>query len=295
MIATIYDAMRAALTRRRPGAVGQDLAERTISDFGVQWTHFQDADGFFGSAALLTDTFGPLLTSADLAGRRVADIGAGAGRFTNVFLDAGAAHVVAVEPSDAIVVMKQNTAARAAQITYLNVRGDALPAGLDLDAAFSIGVLHHIPDPVPVLVAAREALRPGGNFFGWLYGREGNWLYLALLAPLRLASALLSHRMLLALSWLLYWPLRAYIALARPVTLPLGDYVVRVLGPLTPEKVRLVIYDQLNPAYAKYYRRDEVYDLFERAGFVDIQLYHRHGYSWAVRARRPGAEGPQRA
>lgn len=265
----------------------EDLAARTISDFGVQWTHFHDADGFFGSAALLADNFGPLLTAADLAGRRVADVGAGAGRFTNVFLDAGAAHVVAVEPSDAMEVLKRNTAARAAQITYVKAGGDALPRDLRLDAVFSIGVLHHIPDPLPIVTAARNALRPGGHMFAWLYGREGNGWYLALLAPLRQASSVLSHRMLLALSSLLYWPLRAYMALARRVRVPLGDYVVRVLGPLTPEKVRLVIYDQLNPAYAKYYRRDEVYDLFARAGFTDIQLYHRHGYSWAVRARRP--------
>jgi len=291
----IDDTMGSMLTRRRAADAGQDLAARTISDFGVQWTHFQDAEGFFGSAALLADNFGPLLTPADLAGRRVADIGAGAGRFTNVFLDAGAAHVVAVEPSDAMAVLKRNTAARASQITYLHARGEALPAGLALDAVFSIGVLHHIPDPLPVVVAAREALRPGGTFFAWLYGREGNTLYLALLSPLRFLSAILPHRMLLALSWLLSWPLRAYIAAARRVDLPLGAYVVRVLGPLTPDKVRLVIYDQLNPAYAKYYRADEVHRLFDRAGFVDIQLYHRHGYSWAVRARRPGASEPQRA
>src|SRR5437763_7709692 len=100
-----------------------DLGGRTISDFGVQWTHFQNNDGFYGSAALLADIFGPLLTSADLAGRRVADIGAGTGRFVNMFLDAGAAHVVAVEPSDAFEVMKRNTAPRASHITYLKMTG----------------------------------------------------------------------------------------------------------------------------------------------------------------------------
>jgi SAM-dependent methyltransferase len=264
-----------------------DLARRTIDDFGEQWSHFHDNSGFFGSAALLADHFGPLLTPADLAGRRVADIGAGAGRFVNVFLDSGAAHVVAVEPSDAFFVLKRNTERREARITYLHATGDALPPALGLDAAFSIGVLHHIPDPLPVLVAARTSLRPGGQFFGWLYGREGNGTYLLPLAVLRGMSAALPHRALLAVSWLLYWPLRAYIAAAHHVGLPLAGYATHVLAPLDPEKVRLVIYDQLKPAYAKYYRREEVHDLFARAGYADITLYHRHGYSWAVRARRP--------
>jgi len=45
---------------------------------------------------------------------------------------------------------------------------------------------------------------------------------------------------------------------------------------------RLVIYDQLNPAYAKYYTREEAQDLLARQGFVDIRLHHRHGVSWTV-------------
>jgi hypothetical protein len=43
-----------------------------------------------------------------------------------------------------------------------------------------------------------------------------------------------------------------------------------------------VIYDQLNPAYAKYYTRDEAQSLLERHGFSDVRLHHRHGMSWTV-------------
>ena len=56
----------------------------------------------------------------------------------------------------------------------------------------------------------------------------------------------------------------------------------RVMLPLTPAKRRVVIYDQLNPAYAKYYTRDEAHDVLARHGFVDVRLHHRHGYSWTV-------------
>ena len=55
----------------------------------------------------------------------------------------------------------------------------------------------------------------------------------------------------------------------------------------TPAKRRVVIYDQLNPAYATYYSRAEAEALMAGAGFVDIRLHHRHGYSWTVTGRRP--------
>ena len=67
----------------------------------------------------------------------------------------------------------------------------------------------------------------------------------------------------------------------RWLPLPLAAYMQRVMLPLTPAKRRVVIYDQLNPAYAKYYTRAEAEALMTDAGFVDIRLHHRHGYSWS--------------
>jgi len=86
---------------------------------------------------------------------------------------------------------------------------------------------------------------------------------------------------------MLYWPLRAYMALAKRVRVPLGDYLDRVVSRLDADKVRLVIYDQLKPAYAKYYTHAEVRALFEGAGFEEVVTHHRHGYSWTVRGKRP--------
>lgn len=44
----------------------------------------------------------------------------------------------------------------------------------------------------------------------------------------------------------------------------------------------MTIYDQLNPAYARYYRKEEIVKLMEIGGFKDISLYYRHGYSWTA-------------
>ena len=65
----------------------------------------------------------------------------------------------------------------------------------------SYGVLHHIPDPRPVMEAARRALRPGGRMAVWIYGREGNEAYLALAEPVRALTTRLPHAALSALAW----------------------------------------------------------------------------------------------
>ena len=84
------------------------MEPRTIEEFGEQWSRFQDLGGRFGSSAFLQDLCGPLLPLGEIAGRRVLEIGSGNGRIVRMLLDAGAAHVTAVEPSAGIEVLKRN-------------------------------------------------------------------------------------------------------------------------------------------------------------------------------------------
>jgi len=263
------------------------LTAQTIKDFGEQWTRFQNNSDYYGSAAIFDDVFGPLLHRDELRGRRVAEIGAGTGRFVNVLLDAGVEHITAIEPSAAYEVLKRNTAERADHVTYLKIRGDHIPDDLQLDYVFSIGVLHHIPEAGRVVCAAHQALKKGGVFGAWVYGREGNRPYLSVIAPLRACSRVMPHWCLMAFVWALYGPLVLYKRFCRSAPLPLHRYMTEVLGHLSGDKVRLVIYDQLRPSYAKYYRRDELVELFANAGYADIRLHHRHGYSWSVVAVKP--------
>jgi SAM-dependent methyltransferase len=266
-----------------------ELQQRTIADFGRQWTHYQDNEGYYGSVTLLHDIFTPLLGAADYHGARVAEIGAGTGRIVRMLLQAGAEHVVAVEPSEAFEVLCANLEGYAGRVTCLRCTGDELPASGDLDLVFSVGVLHHIPDPLPTVKAALAALKPGGRIAVWLYGRENNGAYLALAQLLRWLTTRLPHPALAALAWALSWPLAGYLALCRFLPLPLRRYLTLVLAPMSPEKRRLIIYDQLCPAYARYYTRAEALALLDAAGFIDLRTYHRHGYSWSVVGTRPHA------
>jgi SAM-dependent methyltransferase len=158
--------------RTAPGDIDR-LRDRTIADFGDQWTHYTRNEGWYASSNLFRDIMGPLVSQNDIRGKRVADIGSGTGRIVNMLMEEGAAHVTAIEPSAAFEVLKENVAQHGSKVRCLNVRGDEVPAGSDFDHIFSIGVLIIVPDPRPIVAAAYRALRPGGRFTVWLYGREG--------------------------------------------------------------------------------------------------------------------------
>jgi hypothetical protein len=121
----------------------------------------------------------------------------------------------------------------------------------------------------------------------WVYGWEGNGAYLRLVLPIRKAAARLPDRAVRGLAWALDLGLDAYVPLAKRWPVPLAGYMTHVIAKLTRDHRRMVVYDQLRPAYARYYREKEARALLEDSGFRDVTLHHRHGYSWTVSGRKP--------
>ncbi len=270
---------RSLMTPRR---ISLQKTERTIADFGDQWTWHTDNSGYYASIQLLEDILSPLVKLEMLRGARVAEVGCGTGRIAGMLLAAGACEVVAVEPSRAIEVARCNLEKWGSRFRVIAGDGTCLPAE-DFDLVLSIGVIHHIPDPTPVLRAMFAATRPGGRSLIWVYGREGNGVYLAFVRIARLITIVLPHRLLQGLCWIVWAIAVTYGGLAsRLPFLPLHAYFRNYFSKLTPRKQHLVIYDQLNPTHAVYLRRDEAEGLMRDAGFMEVQSHHRHGYSWTV-------------
>jgi len=265
-----------------------NVKDRTIKDFGEQWLRYSDNRGYYGSLDLFSDILFPFLKIEDLRHCKIAEVGSGTGRIVNMLLGSGVQHVWAIEPSESFSVLLQNIR-DPERVTCLKIPGEQLPGYGNLDYIFSIGVLHHIPDPKPVVEAAFNALRHGGQFLVWLYGKEGNKLYLTLITPLRTLTKYLPHFVLAILVWMIYYPFLMYIQLCRWLPLPLRSYLLHVYKKMSPEKRRLIIYDQLNPAYAKYYTKAEAMKLLLDGGFINVRAHHRHGYSWTVIGTKSGS------
>lgn len=267
-----------------------DLADRTIADFGDQWQRYTDNEGYYGEVEILKGTLEPLVRLEEVQGKRVAEIGSGTGRIVKMLLRAGAREVTAIEPSDAFEVLKRNLADEGGRVVLLNKAGHEIPADGAYDFVLSIGVIHHIPDPDPVIAASLQALRPGGRLVVWLYGKEGSGLIVQSIRALRMMTTHLPHFVVAAIAHVLALALELYIFACRYVRwLPLHDYITNVVGRFSRSKRYLVVYDQLRPAYAMYYSEAEARELLASNGFSDVQLYFRHGYSWTVVGTRPGA------
>src|SRR5256712_4329970 len=122
------------------------------------------------------------------AGRAVLDAGCGKGRHLRLAAAFGAKEVIGVDLGPAVDAAAQNTA----DLDNVHVvQGDLTrpPFRLEsVDLIYSIGVLHHLPEPEAGFRALSPLLVPRGRVVAWPSARAGDGWGLALGDPALLLS-----------------------------------------------------------------------------------------------------------
>ena len=263
----------------------QNIArEQTIQDFGNQFVKHDSLGGHWGSDSMFRDYFGDIFDPTEITGKVVAEVGSGSGRILRMIVNYDPKHIFSVEPSKSIEVAKINLA-EFKNITFLNTTGDKFNLDNDeggADYIFSLGVIHHIKNPKDVLLNIHRSLKPGGKFIIWVYGYENNEIYVFLYKMLSIITKKMDDGALDTFSSILNFILAPYIFLCKYIKLPLQAYLLKVFGKCSFKHRKYIIFDQLNPEYAKYYKKNELINELKDANFTIDKAYHRHKYSWTV-------------
>lgn len=216
------------------------------------------------------------------AGKEFLDAGCGMGRNAYWAMTAGARAGVAVDfDARTVAAARANLATfPSCPVEFLSLYD--LPFVARFDVVFCLGVLHHLADPRRTIERLVASLKPGGTLILWVYGREGNRGYLFFLRPLRaLARAL---------------PIRATLLLARVLTVGLRLVLLwpwkapyfHSLRRFGFRHTESIVFDQLFPSIARYWRREEALSLLAGLPLTIDHVTHTQGISWTIVARRPG-------
>ena len=272
------------IPRLVPEASFDEERRRTAAAFGYSWTHYPKQNPY--TEDQWRDWIHPL-AEADFAGKVVLDAGCGLAGFAEYASAWGAARVVGADISEAVDAARERLGDR---VELVQADLYALPfAPRSFDLAYSIGVLHHLPDPERGFRSMAELVKPGGRVFAWVYGRENNGLIVRVIDPLRrlvfsrLPRGLLKWGVALPLAALL-WPLVK--AAGANVRFPYAAYF-RFLAKRDFGYTHGVVFDQLVAPTTHYLRREEFEEWFERAGLVDVAITWRNENSWRGVGRVP--------
>ena len=209
------------------------------------------------------------------------DVGCGTGRWA-MLVAPRVQHLYLLDASaEALAVARQNlNAANNVSFHAKSVAEIPLPPQ-SLDFAYSLGVLHHVPDTQAAIEAIAGKLKPGAPFLIYLYYALDNrpaW-YRALWRTTNMARLVISrlpHPLRLVLSQaiaaLIYWPLARGARLASRLGLPVQSLPLSYYADKSFYVMRTDAYDRFCTRLEKRFTRNEIEHMLVRAGFTAVQF-----------------------
>lgn len=260
----------------------------TASSFGWQWQHFTQTDEkyeqqFLGWIAPVGAEF--------FRNKIVLEGGCGKGRHTQLAAGWGARDVIGIDLSAAVETAFAAT--RALPNAHI-VQADIyhLPLRRIFDYAFSVGVLHHLPDPRGGFLSLARKVRNAGHISAWVYGAENNEWITRWVDPLRKRiTSPMNPRILLQLSKV---PAAAMFAATKLVYGPLnrstrGTRVARhlfyndylnAISRFGWREQHTIVFDHLVAPTSHYISRAEFTEWWEGIHAGDVTIDWHNQNSW---------------
>lgn len=270
--------------------------QATVTSFGWEWLTFdsQIQDTYMTGKNNFLDFIYPV-AEVDFVGKLVLDAGCGMGRFLKLGAEFGSREIIGVDLSDSVDAAYRNTRLLVnAHVVQADIY--ALPFVDQFDYIFSVGVLHHLPDPQQGFACLAQLLTDGGQLSAWVYGEENNGWVIRFLSPIRLRlTSRLPRPVLHGISNILGIGLYICVKLIyQPVNerglrwrywLPYNDYLT-YSAHLTYKSLVSVIFDHLAPQLSAYISRDTFATWYQAENLTDIIITSRNKMSWRGLGKR---------
>jgi ubiquinone/menaquinone biosynthesis C-methylase UbiE len=275
----LFSEARASMRKTLP-----NVDEAVAAGFGHEWSTFQQDEGKLSAAdreAMFHSYFKIFPWEALPPDPVGADVGCGSGRWS-VLVAPRVGHLHLLDASsDALAVAGSNLSQASNTTFHLASVGDIpLPDG-SLDFAFSLGVLHHVPDTLSAIKEIASKLKSGAPFLVYLYYALDNrpWWFRAiwrLSSIFRIVICRLPASVRLVVSQIIaltvYWPLARTAALIERAGLPTALIPLEAYRNRDFYVMRTDAYDRFCTSLEKRFTRKQIEQMLSDGGFERIRF-----------------------
>lgn len=223
------------------------------------------------------------LKESDFKNRTTLDAGCGNGRNSFWPIKYGAKSVYAFDNNRETVEVAKKNLKMFKNATCFEGSIYEIPFKNKFDLVFSIGVVHHLANPGKAVRQLVKATKVGGKVLIWVYGYEGNELTIMVVNSLRIVTKQLPPEIVRALAFLPALLIYCYTRIFQP-----EHRYMKSLRMLSLRNIHSIVFDQMLPQIARYYRKDEARDLLSIEGVRNIQVTRVNDNSWSVLGIKKG-------
>ncbi|MFA5830724.1 MAG: class I SAM-dependent methyltransferase [Candidatus Paceibacterota bacterium] len=249
--------------------------------FGYEWNKYSRISKNYENQFLnWTSPMAP----ADWKGKNLLDAGCGMGRNSYWPLLWGVESVIAFDYDErSVAKAKENLVQfKNAKIFYKNFF--KIDWENEFDIAMSIGVIHHLEDPVLAIQNMIRSLKSGGTILIWVYSYEGNEWIVKYVNPMRKnITSKLPVPIVHFLSYFCSVPLYLFIK-----TFCGPSKYLKQLSDFPFWHIHSIVFDQLIPDIAHYWSKNDLVSLLEKvSGLENISINQPpNGSGWIIRATK---------
>jgi ubiquinone/menaquinone biosynthesis C-methylase UbiE len=259
-----------------------NLDRATVRDFGREWQRFDQAAVDEAELSRLFREYFAVFPWASLPDHAVGfDAGCGSGRWA-ALVAPRVGHLNCVDASAEALAVARNKLAAQTNVSFHEASLDAMPlTDGSMDFGYSLGVLHHLPDPLAGLVACVRKLKPGAPMLIYIYyafdnrpawfrllWRASDYLRRALAkAPFRLKSLVAE-----LFAAIVYWPLARLAKLFGGLGADVANWPLSAYRWRSYYNMRTDALDRFGTRLEHRMTRAEIAAMMEAAGLREIRF-----------------------
>ncbi|HVE00248.1 MAG TPA: class I SAM-dependent methyltransferase [Sphingomicrobium sp.] len=277
---------------KRPAS---NIDAATVAGFGSEWTAYDQTQLDRSELREWFDAYFAIFPFAELPPNAEGfDLGCGSGRWAAEMADrVGRLHCIDPSPEALAVARRRLSDAPCVQFHLASV--DQIPlADSSQDFGYSLGVLHHVPDPFAALRDCVVKLRKGAPFLLYLYYSFDNrpaW-YRGLWRLSDFGRRLISRAPFRLRKWsttlvaaAVYWPMARAASIGEKLGANVSNVPLNAYRNSSFYTMRTDALDRLGTRLEHRFSRREIQQMMEDAGLTDIRFHEGVPY-WTACGKR---------